>query len=480
MRKWKERQGLGLATLFSVITLLFATVILRGQSGRTYSVGADWWGAGRGVVFPLEEEYDNPSGQVRILNTKGMIRPEGHPFFEALGSNGRACITCHQPSGAMSVSVEMIRKRWVETGGSDPIFAAIDGSNCPDLPQNDPQSHSLLLNRGLFRMVLPWPPRSPDGSIIRPEFRIEVVHDPTGCNTSKVYGLASPNPSISVFRRPRVVANFKHAMEEGPDFALMSDGREPSLRSQATTAALAHEQAKTGPTKDQLDRIVDFEMQLFAAQSSHIRGGLLYEPNGPSLLGPENLASGTAGLLGGAHEATPSFELWRSTKDLDVVNRFRASASRGNELFFSRSFKAPTSVLHTGSSIKSESVTCGSCHQSGASRWMDIGTTDRTDLAPTGDLPVFRITCDSGAPAHPLLGRVIYTEDPGRALITGKCEDVGSIVMQQLRGLSARAPYFSNGAAKTLGAVVDFYDRRFSIGYSDQEKQDLINFLSVL
>jgi cytochrome c peroxidase len=52
--------------------------------------------------------------------------------------------------------------------------------------------------------------------------------------------------------------------------------------------------------------------------------------------------------------------------------------------------------------------------------------------------------------------------------------------MQQLRGLSARAPYFSSGSAKSLREVVDYYDRRFDIKYNDQEKQDLINFLSVL
>jgi hypothetical protein len=28
--------------------------------------------------------------------------------------------------------------------------------------------------------------------------------------------------------------------------------------------------------------------------------------------------------------------------------------------------------------------------------------------------------------------------------------------------------------------VVHFYDRRFAIGYTEQEKQDLVNFLSVL
>ena len=78
------------------------------------------------------------------------------------------------------------------------------------------------------------------------------------------------------------------------------------------------------------------------------------------------------------------------------------------------------------------------------------------------------------------LGRVIYTQDPGRALISGKCNDIGAIVMQQLRGLAARAPYFANGSAANLREVVDFYDRRFNIQFTEQEKQDLVNFLSVL
>jgi len=72
------------------------------------------------------------------------------------------------------------------------------------------------------------------------------------------------------------------------------------------------------------------------------------------------------------------------------------------------------------------------------------------------------------------------TTDPGRALITGRCNDIGTIVMQQFRGLAARAPYFSNGSARDLRELVDFYDRRFNIQYSEQEKQDLVAFLGAL
>jgi cytochrome c peroxidase len=49
-----------------------------------------------------------------------------------------------------------------------------------------------------------------------------------------------------------------------------------------------------------------------------------------------------------------------------------------------------------------------------------------------------------------------------------------------LRGLAARAPYFHNGAAANLSQVVNFYNKRFQIGLTDQQMQDLINFLQTL
>jgi cytochrome c peroxidase len=123
--------------------------------------------------------------------------------------------------------------------------------------------------------------------------------------------------------------------------------------------------------------------------------------------------------------------------------------------------------------------------------WMDIGTTNlpwakEEPLNPWNErkaqLPLFKITCKPDIAPHPFLGRVIYThtQDPGRALISGKCNDVGAIVMQQFRGLAARAPYFANGSAASLGEVVDFYDRRFNMGLTDRERDDLVRFLSVL
>jgi mono/diheme cytochrome c family protein len=425
--------------------ILFAVCLaaaLVAQSRRSYGPGRVWWEAGRGVVFPIQEDYDDADGLVTILSFSGNVNPSGHAFFESLGTNGRACITCHQPSNAMSLAAAALRQRWAETQGRDAVFAAIDGSNCPDLPQNAMASHSLLLTRGLIRIYLPWPSKNP------PDFKLEVVRDPTGCNTSPVYGLNSAQPSVSVYRRPRMVANFKYV----PQLNLMTDGREPSLESQAITAALVHEEAKDHPTASQLRQIVDFEQQVFVAQSADDRGGLLNERGGPIALGPENLAAGKAPRFSGEVALPASFDLWKNPSAAGVQLNFRASVARGNELFAER---------------------CATCHAAGSTRALDIGTTTQPYAREAADLPLFRVTCNAD-------GKVIYTQDPGRALITGKCSDVGAIVMQQLRGLAARAPYFSNGSAATLREVVEFYDRRYAIGYSEQQKQDLVNFLRSL
>ncbi|MGH9706397.1 MAG: hypothetical protein ACRD5R_06535, partial [Candidatus Acidiferrales bacterium] len=60
------------------------------------------------------------------------------------------------------------------------------------------------------------------------------------------------------------------------------------------------------------------------------------------------------------------------------------------------------------------------------------------------------------------------------------CTDVGRGKGLILRGLAARAPYFHNGAAATLDEVVDFYDVRFQMLLTPEEKRDLVAFLKSL
>ena len=79
-----------------------------------------------------------------------------------------------------------------------------------------------------------------------------------------------------------------------------------------------------------------------------------------------------------------------------------------------------------------------------------------------------------------MAGQTFTVTDPGRALISGNCADIGKVKGPILRGLASRAPYFHNGSAATLLDVVNFYDQRFGIGFTDQDKQDLVNFLNAL
>src|SRR4029450_10433766 len=90
-----------------------------------------------------------------------------------------------------------------------------------------------------------------------------------------------------------------------------------------------------------------------------------------------------------------------------------------------------------------------------------------TDIARrTSDMPLYTLR-------NKVTGEIKVTSDPGRALITGQWKDIGPFQGPLLPGLAARAPYFHDGFAKDLKAVIDFYDERFAIGFTEQEKTDL-------
>jgi hypothetical protein len=495
------------------LAVFVAKVFSMLATNAAYSFDASsllWIDPGTKDELPASTSHANFYGELGVLNANGSVAMDDHPFFAPLGSNGRACVTCHQPAYGMSVSAEGLRERWRATKGKDPVFAAVDGSNCPHLPQTDEGSHSLLLDRGLFRVSLPWPPRDSRGNHVHPEFTMETVRDPTGCNTHRDYGMTAQQPMVSVYRRPRPVANLKYVAAGGgtaqfiiknglpasvdPDTGLptsmnlMSDARHPTLKIQAQDAAKTHLQMKTPLSRLQLEQLVAFELQIYSAQQVDRAGGAL--EGGSEALTPQSLLHGTPGVLGDNFR-TPvfgNFEAWKSgSGGNENEQAFRASVARGNDVFFVRPFwirdAMHINTVGLGNPLKRTCATCHNMQMTGmdlTAGWMDVGTTNAPWANDSPDLPLFKITCDKDLPPHAFLGRTLYTQDPGRALISGKCNDVGAIVMQQFRGLAARAPYFSNGSAKNLRELVDFYDRRFNIRFSEQEKQDLVNFLSVL
>ena len=103
----------------------------------------------------------------------------------------------------------------------------------------------------------------------------------------------------------------------------------------------------------------------------------------------------------------------------------------------------------------------------------------RSPSSACPNLPVYLISgCPD--PSNPSRTASFYTSDPGKALITGNCSDLNRIKGPILRGLAARAPYFHNGAAANLAQAVNFYNERFRMGLTPQQKSDLVAFLAAL
>src|SRR5581483_6507454 len=165
----------------------------------------------------------------------------------------------------------------------------------------------------------------------------------------------------------------------------------------------------------------------------------------------------------------------------------RQSIARGEEVFNNTPIKI-TGVAGLNDALNKPSISgfCGTCHDTpnvgdhSVKAPLNIGIADAGANAPPAldisGLPVFTLLCTQGA----LAGQTFVVTDPGRAMISGNCAAIGKLKGSILRGLAARAPYFHNGYAATLMDAVNFYDRRFNIGFTNQQKQDLVNFLNTL
>lgn len=483
-------------------------------------------------------ELPDPQGQIGGFQPAGATATSTNAFFQSLGTNGRSCFTCHQPLSGMSISLDDIDQRFRRFGLRDPLFAPVDGATCPkNVPQSETQggpvgnrrgagkrsladAYATLLKQGLIRVVIPLnaPPRGPT-SAPATEFTIEVVSDPYGCNTDPQFNqdtaddqtvidpdTGKPVQLISVYRRPRIAANLTFAttafkfpapatqpVPAAESGNIMWDGREPSLASQARDATLIHAQANVAPTTAQIQQIIDFETGFFSAQ---VTGPHNLDLTQLSLAGPIVLSSQAPGQLTQATGGAPTtFALFSTWPDSLSDKAARESIAGGEVVFNTKRFlitnDAGANPLPTPSKPSTPiSATCSSCHSqkfsgngifAGAQQDLGIGGTSASfgGPAPSSFLPIFKITCKAGV-TQGFHGSTITTNDPGLALITGKCADVGKFTVPQLRGLAAHPPYFSDGSAATLMDVVNFYDKRFQINFTAQEKEDLVHFLNSL
>jgi cytochrome c peroxidase len=459
-------------------------------------------------------------------NPKGFTTT-GNAFFTAAGitANGRSCITCHQPPNGWSVTPTNIQDRFVATNGADPIFDPVDGMNCPDeaaiatTPAGKVAASSLLLNKGLFRIFLPIPTvqNCTPGAFktctngASAQFTVQVLNDPYGCENSTTYGVNAPTPIISVYRRPLPSTNLRFVTNAIGN--IMWDGREATLESQASDATQVHGQAATPPTTAEIDQMVQFEGGdptlpgggVFTAQNFYSPVGDLTSADGATG-GPVPLATDPTGLKGDPgspdNNVFAMYEPWSLLTATDPVDSQREAIATGEDIFNNFEFTISGVAGLNDVSRHAEpnggpliTGTCAECHNqiysgsdSAKGAEHNIGLTgDHPDAAaPTPDLPLFALTCTSGQYEtadgidQVTTPTTFVTDDPGVATITGLCFDIGKTKVPVLRGLASRAPYFHNGSAPSLLDVVNFYDTRFGIGFTDEQKADLVSFLETL
>lgn len=442
--------------------------------------------------------FDDPSGIIATYSTAGRI-DLSNPFFAVFGSNGRSCGTCHQPATGWTVTPGNVRARFATSGGMDPIFRVVDGAVSPDADVSTLAArrvaYRMLLTKALIRVGMPIPANA--------EFSLVAVDDP--------YGHASA-VDLSLFRRPLPATNLRFLS------TVMWDGRETfldpassqclagtgtcfaalhlDLAHQANDATLGHAQAVQSLTTEDADAIVAFESSLFTAQiydddagrlaARRARGGPIALSFAPFHFGINDVIAGD--YRTGAPFDPNAFTLFESWDRVghhapdrgEAIDRSeaRAAVARGERVFDSKPIAiAGVKGLNDVLNAAVINGTCSTCHDAPEAGGhsipapLDIGVADASRR--TADMPLYTLRNDR-------TGETIETTDPGRALVTGKWADIGKFKGPTLRGLAARAPYFHNGSGTDLAAVVDFYDRRFGIGLTPQEKGDLVAFLRAL
>lgn len=436
-----------------------------------------------GKLLPNPLLTPDARGILSTYSTAGGI-DINNPFFQSLGTNGRSCGTCHISTSAWTVTPADVKEKFDRTQGTEPIFRTNDGSNCPSSDVSTVEArrsaYSLLLSKALIRVSVSVPPKA--------EFQIIGIQDPYNCPET-----TATNPAL--YRRPLPAANLNFLS------TIMWDGRETvfgdipkksinllqSLTNQAHDATVGHAQGAP-PTAQQLADIVAFETGLFTAQVNDKRAGDLTArgaKGGPVNLSMENFYVGINDSLGGdpkGNAFTPDvFTIYKPWANLKG-SPYRNSVARGEELF--NNFPIPIADVAGLNDALGQQVimgTCTTCHDTpnagnhSFSAPLAIGTTayPGKSALDISALPVYTVQCIATS-------ATTQVTDLGRALITGKCADIGKVKGPILRALAARGPYFHNGAAATLGDAVEFYDQRFNLGLTPQQKADLVAFLQTL
>jgi cytochrome c peroxidase len=415
----------------------------------------------------------NAAGIAETVHTSGVI-DHGNPFFQALGANLRTCETCHSPAQGWTMNASALKKLFDQTDGLAPVFMVHDAGGSPtaDISTTDLRAADFrptTADRGLIRFTRTISPTA--------EFAVVAVADPYGFSTLT---------QVSSFRRPSPTANESKVPATGWAGAPV----DPFVQVASTSAAATrgHEQRVAPLPTETLNAMRDLQFGVVFAQSvdndagpldaDGARGGAANLLAQPFHVGINDIQGQDPGGAPYTRKVFDLFDAWAGESGGSDRSAARAAIYRGQELFNSREFDiAGVNGINDVLGQASVRGTCSLCHNApnvgshSVYRMFDIGSADEQSCADA--LPLVTLQ-NRGT------GAVRKMCDMGRATGTGKWADLGGFRAPPLRGLAARAPYFHDGGAKDLKAVVRYFDRRFAIGLSSAERDDLEAFLRAL
>jgi hypothetical protein len=395
--------------------------------------------------LPNNFPFINSSGTAATYSTAGFV-DLANPFHSPQGSNGRSCESCHLPQAGWSIRPIDVELKFLLSGGTDPIFNPLDANRAaPDESSWAARYKSYsMLRKGLFRRGGAVPANA--------EFEVIAVDDPLGAGGSAT--------RFEFFRRPLATANFHIARNIGwHDQNTNGSGDvHAGLIGQAAGNITGSQQGPAA-TQGTLDAIAGYEEGLRFAQQSVFGLGSLSSCGAQG--GPENLSaqppvSGRFNLYDAWIGLVPGS---CGTKSAD---RKRAQIARGQEVF---------------NATNANGRSCLSCHNAANNgshvngALFDVGAS-RGQFRQSG-MPLYTLK-------HKVTAEVRTTTDPGRAVRSGLWADVDRFKTPSLRGVSARAPYFHNGIARSLRDVVTHYEVALGFKYTEQERADLVAFMEAL
>jgi hypothetical protein len=391
----------------------------------------------------IEEILDQMPNNVPIPNAHGFAATFAEAglvdltsgFFTAQGTNGRHCGTCHAPEDGWGINGPTVTSLFLLTGGLHPIFANRLDTDTPTADMSTAEARwdaTTMLRQGKFTRKVA-PPASRDYDVI-------AIDDP--------FGVSTPS-TLFWFRRSQPTANFRSntVMSDGAltTASSLRDGLIRQARGNITGAQ------QGAPAADAVvGDIADYEKSLSHAQLFLWGVGRLDAAGahgGPAHAAAQPLVAGRFDL----------YDAWQHSG-----NPKRQQIWRGQELF--------NRGDHNGRR-------CGGCHnaanngQNVDGRLFDVGASRPEFARP--DMAVF--TFQSRA-----TGEIVRTTDPGQGIRNGLFASLGRFKTSNLRGLAARAPYFHNGIAEDLAAVVRHYEHALGFDFTPAEEADLVAFMKAL